>query len=242
MLAVFDSKVTVRPEVAVASTVLDPSLKLASAGLVNVIVWLPLVMVRLCSSVAAFHSELTACVALIVQVPAVWNVRVSPEVPEVVQTAAVFDSKVTGRPEEALALRVIGPSSSRLLAGRPSKVIVWLPLAIVKLRSTPGAAFQLASPPCVALIVHVPLVWNVTVSPEVPETVQTLVVFDSNATARPEEAVASIVIGPWSRRFSAGALNVIVWLPLAIVKLCSTGVATFQLEFPDCVASIVHVP
>ncbi len=210
MLAVFDSKVTGRPEVAVASTVLDPSLKLALGGLLNVIVWLPLVMVRLCSSVAAFHSVLPACVALMVQVPVVWNVRVSPAVPEVVQTLTVWDSKVTARPEEALALRVIGPSSSRLLAGRPSKAIVWLPLAIVKLRSTAGAAFQLALPAWLALIVQVPVVWSVTVSPLVPEVVQTLRVFDSKLTVRLEVALAASVTGPWSRRFSAGAVNVIV--------------------------------
>src|SRR5579862_1593334 len=210
MLVVFDSNVTVRPEVAVASTVLDPSLKFALGGLVNVIVWLPLVMVRLCSSVAAFHSALPGCVALIVQVPAVWNVSVSPEVPEVVQTPTVWDSKVTGRPEEALALRVIGPSSSRLLAGRPSKAIVWLPLPIVKLRSTAGAAFQFALPAWLALIVPAPVVWNVRISPEVPEVVQTLRVFDSKLTVRPEVALAASVMGPWSRRFSAGAVNVIV--------------------------------
>ena len=55
------------------------------------------------------------------------------------------------------------------------------------------AAFQLALPAWLALIVQVPTATNVTV---VPETVQMLVVAEVKATVRPEEAVALRVIGP----------------------------------------------
>ncbi len=241
-LVVFDSKPTVRPEVAVASIVIGLWSRRFSAGALNVIVWLPLPIAKLCSiGVAAFQFALPVCVALIVHVPVVRNVTVSPAMPEVAQTLVVFDSKPTGSPEDVVAVSVVEPSAKPLSAGLV-KVIVWLPLPIVKLCSIAGAAFQPALPVCVALIVHVPAVANVTVSPFAPEVVQTLVVFDSKPTLRPEVAVASIVIGLWSRRFSAGAVKVIVWLPLPIVKLCSTGGAAFQLALPACVASIVHVP
>jgi hypothetical protein len=40
-LVVFELKLTVRPEEALAASVVEPSLKLLSAGLVNAIVWLP---------------------------------------------------------------------------------------------------------------------------------------------------------------------------------------------------------
>ena len=70
------------------------------------------------------------------------------------------------------------------------KVIVWLPLLIVKLRCTCVAAFQLVSPAWLALIVQVPTVTKVTV---VPETVQTLVVAEVKATVSAEEAVALTV-------------------------------------------------
>ncbi len=187
---------------------------------------------KLCSTAgAAFQFASPVCVASIVHVPVVRNVTVSPAMPEVAQTLVVFDSKPTGSPEDAVASTVVVPSPKLLFAGL-ANVIVWLPFATVKLCSTAGAAFQLALPACVASIVQVPGLSRVTVVPLVPEVAQTPVVFDSKPTVRPEVAVASIVIGLWSRRFSAGAVNVIVWLPLAIVKLCSIGVAAFQLASP----------
>ena len=73
------------------------------------------------------------------------------------------------------------------------KLIVWLPLLIVKLCCTWVAAFQFASPGWLALMVQVPMVTKVTVE---PETVQTAVVADVKMTASAEEAVALTVIGP----------------------------------------------
>ena len=101
-------------------------------------------------------------------------------------------------------------------------MIVWLPLLIVKDCWTCGAAFQLASPAWLALIVQVPTATKVTV---VPDTVQTPVVAELKMTVRPEEAVALTVIGPSSKRLPASPPKVIVWLPLAIVSVCCACVS-----------------
>lgn len=89
----------------------------------------------------------------------------------------------------------------------------------VKLRSTLGAAFQLALPAWDARNVQVPAARSVTV---VPLTVQIVVVWEAKETASPEVAVALTDIGVWSSRVVGGAVNVMVWLALAIVKLRST--------------------
>ena len=93
---------------------------------------------------------------------------------------------MTARPDEALAAGVGAAWSSRTPVSA-GKVMVWLPLPMVKLCWTCGAAFQLVSPPWFALIVQRPTVAKVT---EIPATVQTEVVADVKVTAKPDEAVA----------------------------------------------------
>jgi hypothetical protein len=235
-LVVADVNVTARAEDAVALTVTGLWSSRLVASVAKVIVWLPLLIVKLCWTWdAAFQLVLPAWSALIVQVPTVTKVTV---VPDTVQTLVVADVMVTARAEEAVALTVTGPWSKRLSASA-AKVIVWLPLLIVKPRCTCMAAFQLVLPAWSALIVQVPTVTKVTV---VPDTVQTLVVADVMVTASPEEAVALTVTGPWSKRLSASAAKVIVWLPLLIVKPCWTWDAAFQLALPAWSALMVQVP
>ena len=88
-------------------------------------------------------------------------------------------------------------------------------------------------------MVHVPVLINVT---SVPETVQTVVVADANATVSPELAVALTVIDPVESGTLGKLGNVIVWLALVTWKLCVTGVAAAQFALPACEARIVHLP
>ena len=65
---------------------------------------------------------LPGCVAWIVQVPVVSSVTV---LPLTVQTADVSDAKLTGKPDDAVALTLNGASLTSL-SGSGLKVIVWL--------------------------------------------------------------------------------------------------------------------
>jgi hypothetical protein len=80
----------------------------------------------------------------------------------------------------------------------------------------------LALPGWVAWMVQAPAATSVTVT---PDTVQTGVVVEAKATARPEEAVALTVNGaePYARLESAP--KVMVWLACVTWKLWFTGVA-----------------
>jgi hypothetical protein len=104
-----------------------------------------------------------------VQVPTATSVTVAPETEQV---PAVVLENVTVRPESEVALTVTGDSSIRLPASAP-KVIVWLACAMANVTGTSDAAFQLASPAWEAVIVQLPAVTMVTVT---PATVQTPVV------------------------------------------------------------------
>ncbi len=65
------------------------------------------------------------------------------------------------------------------------------------------AAAQVASPGCEAFMEQPPVVRRVTV---LPETVQTVAVFEENTTASPEDAVAETVKGGLARdRLGSGA-------------------------------------
>ena len=101
-------------------------------------VWPTNVTLNVCVTVglAAFQSALPAWLAVIEQVPT--ESRVTEE-PATVQTAREFEAKVTVRPELAVAEMATGESTIVWLANAP-KVIVWFPLAMVKLRLTWGAA------------------------------------------------------------------------------------------------------
>ena len=78
------------------------------------------------------------------------------------------------------------------------------------------------SPAWLAVIEQFPGATRVTVE---PDTVQTDVVVEANATARPELAVAVSVNAGALKARPAGALKLIVWLPLPTVKVCTTGAA-----------------
>ena len=71
--------------------------------------------------------ELPACVASTVQVPPVSIVR---EVPEMVQTAPVSEAKLTGNPDDAVALIASGVLCHGFAATAP-KVMVWFAGATV---------------------------------------------------------------------------------------------------------------
>ncbi len=97
--------------------------------------------------------------------------------------------------------------------------VAWAALATVKVRSTLGAAFQVALPPWLARIVQSPAPTIVTV---VAATVQTPVVSEPNETGRPEVAVALTVNGALPKVFPPRAAKVIVWSALPIAKVRST--------------------
>ena len=69
------------------------------------------------------------CVAWIEQMPAPASVTVAPDT---VQTDEVVEAKLTGSPEEAVALTVNGALPKARLE-RPPNVIVWVPVATWKL-------------------------------------------------------------------------------------------------------------
>jgi hypothetical protein len=120
-----------------------------------------------------------------VQVPALASVTVALAT---VQVEEVVDAKLTAAPDEAVALTVNGAVPNALSA-RAANVMVWIPGATVKPWLTAGAAAKLLLPACEARIVHVPAPASVTV---VPDTVQTGIVVEVKATARPEVAVAAM--------------------------------------------------
>ena len=76
---------------------------------------------------------------------------------------------------------------------------------------------------------QVPTVTKVTVA---PDTVQTGVVVDVNATARADEAVAVTVNGATPKFLPASAANVMVCAPFAIANDWLTCVAAVKLVLP----------
>jgi hypothetical protein len=94
--------------------------------------------------------------------------------------------------------------------------------------------------------VHVPVLESVTLA---PATVQTLGVELAKLAARPLEAVADSVTGPWSTRVSAGWTNAIDCVPgvggegIAVTwKERMTSVAAAYVPLPACAATTEHVP
>ena len=71
-------------------------------------------------------------------------------------------------------------------------------------------------PLCDAVIVHVPVVRTVTIT---PETLHTEVVFDANATVSPELATAPIEKGELPTGTLASVPKVMVWVVGDTVKL-----------------------
>ena len=122
-------------------------------------------------------------VAVIPQVPPLSKVTVFAET---VQTEGVVEAKMTGKPDEAVALRVNG-AEPKVEAGRAEKVMVCASALTVKLCCTCGAAVKLALPHWFAVIAQVPPLSKVTVF---AETVQTAGVEEAKMTGKPDEAVA----------------------------------------------------
>jgi hypothetical protein len=84
----------------------------------------------------------------------------------------------------------------------------------------------------VALTVQVPVVSSVTVAGLGPLVAQTAGVSDENVTGRPDDAVALIAIGDWSRVLLDGPENEIVWFTLEMRKLRLTEGAGLKLALP----------
>ena len=111
--------------------------------------------------------------------------------PETVQTLVVVEAKLTGKPEDAVALTVKGAAPRTRFESVPN-MMVWLPCVTLKLRLTGVAAAKLEFPAWVAWMVQVPSAMNMTA---VPDTVQTDCVVEVKVTGSPEVAVALTVIG-----------------------------------------------
>ena len=120
-------KLTVRPEEAVALTVKSGSPKVLLANPPNVIVWLDLATVKDWSTgVAGLKLVSPACVALTVTVPTPVMVTVLP----LMVTGPERIWKLTGKPDDAVALTVKGASPKVLFVNAP-KVIVWFAFCAV---------------------------------------------------------------------------------------------------------------
>src|SRR5258708_4346761 len=127
--------------------------------------------------------------------------------------------KVKVKPEVALPLTPKSGSPKFFATSAPN-VIVWLALAIGNVCGTSGAALQLVSPACEAVIVQepAPVRWTV-----VPVTLQ--LPLAPKLTVRAEDAFALTVKSGSPKVLPPKAPNVMVWLPLAIENDCGTSVA-----------------
>jgi hypothetical protein len=182
---VSEAKLTARPELAEAESV-SSAPAVWVPGVLNVIVCGSGFTVKLCDTgVAAAQELLPDCEAWIMQVPAVANVAV---VPLTVHTVVVCVAKLTAKPELAVADRVSAvpavcvPGELNVIDCGCKGVA-----STAKLRETGVAAAQVSLPACEAWIVQVPGVPKVAV---VPLIVQAPVVWEANATVKPELAVA----------------------------------------------------
>jgi hypothetical protein len=134
-------------------------------------------------------------------------------VPETVHTPELVDAKLTGRPDDAVALRVKGALPAARF-GRLAKVMVWLPCVTWKLWFTGVAARYAISPGCEACTVQVPTLTSVTIE---PDTVQTDEVVDAKTTASPEDAVAVSVNAGIPKALLGILPKAIVWAAPAMV-------------------------
>jgi hypothetical protein len=123
-----------------------------------------------------------------VQVPPPTKVTVDPLT---VHTEVVALETVTVSPEVAEAVTVyVAPPVAAFVGAADVKVMVWVALATVNVCDFGAAAAQAALPGWLATTVQLPLPMRLTVD---PFTVQTEVVPDEKATARPDVALAVIV-------------------------------------------------
>jgi hypothetical protein len=154
------------------------------------------------------------------QFPVVTSVTV---LPETVQVDGVFEEKLTGRPDEAVAETVNGGVPYGLLV-KGANVMVCASFVIWKAWLTGVAAAKVALPGCDALMEQLPVVTSVTV---LPETVHVVGVFEEKLTGKPDDAVAVTVNGgvPIGRFGSGLKVMVCGVVPTVTWKLRVTGVA-----------------
>ena len=188
-----DVTVTGRPELAVAVTVTGDWISVALAGRGNVMVWLAFDTVKdRVIEVAALYTASPDWLATSVHVPGPTNVTLDALT---VQTAAVDDDTVTGKPELAVAVIANGEASMVEFGGR-GNVMVWLALVTGNDRVTDGADRKSAFPAWLATIVQVPTAERLI---DRPLGLQTVGVFDVSVTVSPELAVAVTASGDWAR-------------------------------------------
>ena len=145
-------------------------------------------------------------------VPVASSVIVVPFVPLAVQTVGVVDENVTGRPDDAVPLTVIGDSTSVLAPGL-TNVMVCVALVIANVRVIDGAAAYEPLPGWLATTEQEPGATNVIVAPFGPLEVQAAGVVVVNVTARPDVAVALTASGDWAIVFPVMLANVMLWVP-----------------------------
>ena len=148
-------------------------------------------------------------------VPAATSVTVDPLT---VHTPATSDEKLTGRPEEAVAVTVNGGVPIVLSAGRRNGCLIALGDREAPVRVGRGAVIGVAglcgAGSCTCR--------SRRTSRQRLRRCTTAAVVDMKVTGRPEDAVALTVSGVASNVLLPSVVNVIVWLALATVKLWST--------------------
>ncbi len=115
--------------------------------------------------------------------------------------------KLTGNPEEAVALILKSGSPNVLFASGPN-VIVWSAFAMLKLCGTFAAALKFASPACDAVIVQAPAPVRCTLPGAGVVTVQLPTAI--KLTGKPDEAVGFTIKSGSPKVLFAIAPNVIV--------------------------------
>jgi len=178
---------------------------------------------------------LPAWAAVMVQVPTASRVTVEPET---VQNEAFAEVKLTGRPDDAVALTTNG-AAPMFWSGSAANVMDCVAIAMAKLCETAVAAVYPPLPAWVAAIPQVPTASRVTV---LPETEQIDGVVEAKLTGRPEEAVAFKLIGAALKVTGGSAGNVMLCASPLTVKLCCTWEAAEYVPLPDWFASRTHVP
>jgi hypothetical protein len=121
--------------------------------------------------------------------------------------AGVVEPKLTGKPEEAVALTVIGAAPKVTLLSDPN-VMICHAADTEKLCVTDVPAGKVELPGWLAVIEHVPTARMVTV---VPDTVQTVGVVELKVIGSPELAVALMEKGAFPMVALFNGPNAMVW-------------------------------
>jgi len=128
-------------------------------------------------------------VAVMAQVPMANRFTVFPET---AQMDGVVEARLTGRPDEAVALTAMDVTPETWL-GTAAKVMVCWAMVTAKVCADAGAAAYALFPAWVAVMPQVPMARRVT---RFPETEQIVEVVEAKLTGRPDEAVALKLSGP----------------------------------------------